>query len=112
MPAPTPLSAFMSLAPIEPVLVFGSSTDAESFQSRCRQGRIVAAQSGRWVYLPLPAGLQRVRTARGGDVAFEFDSHRNAAAWNLSIGEIGKIYASTKEKPRFDTSVYLGKVWK
>ncbi|KAF2488416.1 hypothetical protein BU16DRAFT_532211 [Lophium mytilinum] len=112
MPAPTVLSAFMSLTPTEPVLVFASNTDAETFQSRCRQGRILSAQSGRWVYLPLPAGLQRVRTARGGDVAFEFDSNRNAAAWNLSIGEVGKIYASSKEKPRFDQGVYLGRVWK
>jgi hypothetical protein len=112
MPAPTVLSAFMSISPLEPVLVFSSTADAELFQSRCRQGRILNNAPGRWVYLPMPAGLLRVRTARGGDVAFEFDSHRHAVAWNLSMGEVGKIFTSTKERPFVDQAVYLGRTWK
>ncbi|OCK75674.1 hypothetical protein K432DRAFT_397077 [Lepidopterella palustris CBS 459.81] len=112
MAPPTIITSFISIQPLEPVLVFASAADAEYFQSHCRQGRILPTESQRWVYLPLPAGLIRVRTARQGDIAYDFDSHRNAVAFNKSIKEVGRIFQSTKEKPEWDRNVYLGKTLK
>jgi hypothetical protein len=57
----------------------------------------------------MPKGLLRVRTARNGDVAFEFENRQQAKEFNASIGELGTIYAATKMKPNFDANVYLGK---
>lgn len=112
MPPPTVVSSFISIQPLEPVLVFATTGDAEYFQSHCRQGRILSEQSPRWVFLPMPQGLIRVRTAHGGDVAFDFASHREAVAFNRSIKEVGKIFANTPDRPQRDQIVYLGKIWR
>lgn len=53
----------------------------------------------------MPVGLQRVRTATNGDVAYEFDDARQATAFNLSIRGCGRIYGETRGKERV---VYLG----
>ncbi|KAF2788116.1 hypothetical protein K505DRAFT_366759 [Melanomma pulvis-pyrius CBS 109.77] len=108
MPPPTIISSFLSVKPLEPVLVFTSADDAAYFQSHCKQGRIFPDHA-RWVYLPMPEGLKRVRTAMFGDVAFEFDSHRHAEAFNKSIKDVGKTFPNTVEKPDMDRNVYLGK---
>ncbi|KAF2264930.1 hypothetical protein CC78DRAFT_579887 [Lojkania enalia] len=105
---PQVLTSFISLQPLEPVLVFSTPDDAIRFQERCRQGRILPDQRSRWVFLPMPDGLLRVRTARGGDVAYDFDSHRHAAEFNASIKGCGKIFSNTIDKPTFDRTVYLG----
>ncbi|KAF2201804.1 hypothetical protein GQ43DRAFT_19451 [Delitschia confertaspora ATCC 74209] len=111
MPPPVIISSFISLQPLEPVLVFATADEAAYFQSRCRQGRILPGQNQRWVYLPLPDGLLRVRTARNGDVAYDFERHAQAVAFNRSLKELGKIYPSTREEPEWDRTVYLGKQW-
>jgi hypothetical protein len=113
MPPPPIKSAFLSVVPSEPVLVFSTAEDAAYFQSHCRQGRIQPLPhmkwSNTWVYLPMPAGLLRVRTARSGDVAFDFASSHEARDFNSSIKGVGKVFSNTKEKPYFDKSVYFGK---
>ncbi|KAF2685998.1 hypothetical protein K458DRAFT_416360 [Lentithecium fluviatile CBS 122367] len=110
MPPPTIVTSFLSVVPNEPVLVFSTNEDAARFQSHCRQGRILPDQRHKWVFLPMPSGLLRVRTARGGDVAYDFDSHYHACKFNDSISGLGRIYQNTREKPIFDRSVYLGKL--
>jgi hypothetical protein len=57
----------------------------------------------------MPAGLQRVRTARNGDVAFDFAHHPQAVAFNESIKNLGKIIANTRDNPYWDRTVYVGK---
>src|SRR5262245_25688427 len=104
MPPPPVLTAFLSVQPLEPVLVFHSSDDAAYFQSHCKQGRIMSDQRSKWVFLPMPEGLLRVRTARGGDVSFDFDGHGNARRFNESIKGLGKIFQNTKDKPWWDRS--------
>jgi len=110
MAPPTIVSAFLSARPLEPVLVFETSDDAAHFQSRLKQGRILYTErpGSRWVYLPMPDGLMRVRTAAMGDIAFEFDSRGHASAFNESIKGLGKIFPSTKDRPIWDRTVYLG----
>ncbi|KAH7351433.1 hypothetical protein BKA66DRAFT_278279 [Pyrenochaeta sp. MPI-SDFR-AT-0127] len=107
--APQIVSAFISLQPLEPVLVFPNETDAAMFQSRCKQGRILPTARPNWVYLPLPEGLLRVRTARKGDVAFDFDTEKNATEFNKGIKSLGTIYASPKGDHGWEKVVYLGK---
>ncbi|KAJ4362057.1 hypothetical protein N0V83_010999 [Neocucurbitaria cava] len=109
MSPPTVVSAFMSLQPLEPVFVFPSDADAALFQSRCKQGRILPTSRQNWVYLPLPEGLQRVRTARRGDVAFDFDSEKHAGEFNKTVKSLGAIYASPKGDHGWEKVVYLGK---
>ena len=109
MSPPTVVSAFMSLQPLEPVFVFLSDSDAAIFQSRCKQGRILPNSKQNWVYLPLPQGLQRVRTARRGDVAFDFDTASNANEFNKTIKNLGTIYASPRGDYGWEKVVYLGK---
>lgn len=99
----------MSIQPLEPVLVFTSDTDAALFQSRCKQGRILPTSRQYWVYLPMPEGLLRVRTARRGDVAFDFDSEKNASNFNKEIKGLGTIFASPRGHQDFEKVVYLGK---
>jgi hypothetical protein len=110
MSPPTIISAFMSLQPLEPVLVFSSDADAALFQSRCKQGRILPSSRQSWVYLPIPAGLLRVRTARQGDVAFDFESEKCAREFNSGIKSLGTIYASPKGDHGWERVVYLGRV--
>jgi hypothetical protein len=92
MSIPLPKTAFLSLSPLEPVLVFSTAHDAATFQLQHKQGRILASQDKCWVFLPLPKGLLRVRTAKGGDVAFDFETMMQAAAWNKEVGQIGRVF--------------------
>ncbi|KAF1842863.1 uncharacterized protein K460DRAFT_396329, partial [Cucurbitaria berberidis CBS 394.84] len=109
MSPPSIASAFISLQPLEPVLVFFNEGDASLFQSRCKQGRILPSSRQNWVYLPMPEGLLRVRTARKGDVAFDFDSDKNANEFNKGIKSLGTIYASPRGDHGWERVVYLGK---
>lgn len=106
---PSIISAFMSLQPLEPVLVFASAEDAALFQSRCKQGRILPNSRQSWVYLPMPEGLLRVRTAKNGDVAFDFEHEKNAKEFNASIKSLGRIYGNPKGSYGWEKVVYLGK---
>ena len=105
------VSAFLSVTPLEPVLTFASEMDAQAYRSNRPIARIFPGQP-RWVYMPLPAGLVRVRTAQRGDVAFEFTTPEAARAWKASIGDMGSIHASTAARPDFDRGVYLGRILK
>jgi hypothetical protein len=106
---PTIHTAFLSVKPLEPVMVFGSSDEAFWFQDKVRQGRILADQSQKWVFLPLPEGLLRVRTAKDGDIAFDFDIPAHAGLFNQSIKGLGKVFQRTADKPKWDCTVYIGK---
>ncbi|KAF2824932.1 hypothetical protein CC86DRAFT_446983 [Ophiobolus disseminans] len=110
MSPPSILSAFLSVTPLEPVLVFPSSEDAALFQSRCKQGRIISSERPNWVYLPLPPGLLRVRTAREGDVAFDFESERAAGDFDRSIKGLGRVYENPRGERGWEKCVYLGRV--
>ncbi|KAL5116412.1 hypothetical protein ACEQ8H_005648 [Pleosporales sp. CAS-2024a] len=109
MSPPSILSAFLSVQPLEPILIFSSPDDAALFQSRCKQGRILPSSRQSCVYLPMPEGLLRVRTARMGDVAFDFDTEKNARAFNASIRHLGKMFANAKGDRGWEKVVYLGK---
>jgi hypothetical protein len=102
MSLPIPKTAFLSVSPLEPVLVFSSPHDAATFQLHYKQSRIIKSQNPCWVFLPLPQGLLRVRTAKGGDVAFDFESATQAATWDKEVGQIGRVFKG-KEKV-----VYVG----
>lgn len=106
---PTIRSAFLSVKPFEPVLVFDSQEEAKWFQDKNRQGRILPDQSSKWVFIPLPDGLLRVRTAKDGDIAFDFNSPGTAKWFNDSINSLGRIFPRTAEKPGWDRTVYIGK---
>jgi hypothetical protein len=99
----------MSVKPLEPVLVFSSDAEARAFQSNFRQGRIMSNHRSSWVFLPMPDGLVRLRTSRNGDIAYDFESHRQARAFDDSIGGQGRIYPSTRDKPVWDRTVYVGR---
>jgi len=109
MSPPPLLSAFLSVTPLEPVLVFPTPDDAALFQSRCKQGRILSSTRQNWVYLPLPEGLLRVRTARKGDVAFDFESERCAREFDKSIKGLGRIYENPRGDRGWERVVYLGR---
>jgi hypothetical protein len=57
----------------------------------------------------MPKGLLRVRTARRGDVAFDFDSEKSAMEFNESIRSLGHIYAGSRTDRWVEKVVYLGK---
>lgn len=61
------------------------------------------------MYLPMPEGLLRVRTARAGDVAFDFDSEKNAERFNLSIKLAGRVFESPRGDSGWERVVYLGR---
>jgi hypothetical protein len=109
MAPPAIVSAFLSVQPLEPVLVFSNPDDAALFQSRCKQGRILPGSKQSWVYLPMPEGLLRVRTARLGNVAFDFESEKCAREFNAGIKTLGSIYASPKGDHGWEKVVYLGR---
>lgn len=109
---PTIQTAFLSAKPLEPVLVFSSAEEALRFQDKVRQGRIYPNESQAWVYVPLPDGLLRARTTRGGDIAFDFDSPSHADRFNQSIKKAGRIFSKTHVKSKFDQTVYIGKTSK
>ncbi|KAF2125920.1 hypothetical protein P153DRAFT_389367 [Dothidotthia symphoricarpi CBS 119687] len=98
------LSAFLSVQPLEPVLIFTSAEDAALFRLRCKQGRILPDLPQTWVYLPMPEGLLRVRTAHMGNVAFEFSSGQAARGFNAGIKGLGEI----RGDPGEDSIVNLG----
>lgn len=50
-----------------------------------------------------------MRTARRGDVAFDFDSEKHAGEFNKTIKSLGAIYASPKGDHGWEKVVYLGK---
>jgi hypothetical protein len=50
-----------------------------------------------------------VRTAQKGDVAFDFDSEKNALEFNASIKGLGRNYASSRGERWVERVVYLGK---
>lgn len=79
------------------------------FQSRCKQGRILPSARQSWVYLPMPEGLLRVRTARMGDVAFDFNSEKSAKEFNVSIKHLGRVFENRKGDRGWEKVVYLGK---
>ena len=60
------------------------------------------------MFLPLPNGLLRVRTAKDGDIAFDFDSSVHAKAFNDSIKTLGRVFSKTKDMPTWDRTVYVG----
>lgn len=91
-PAPTIVTSFLSVKPNEPVLVFSSSDAAEYFQSKVHQGRILADQDPKWVFLPMPRGLLRVRTALCGDIAYDFETRGDAKIFDDSIKNMGRIF--------------------
>jgi hypothetical protein len=57
----------------------------------------------------MPEGLLRVRTARKGDVAFDFDTERHAIDFNNSIRGLGKRYSSPRGNYGWERVVYLGR---
>ncbi|KAL5436612.1 hypothetical protein PMIN05_006617 [Paraphaeosphaeria minitans] len=105
-------TAFLSVKPFEPVMVFDSADEAFWFQDKVRQGRVLPDHSQKWVYLPLPEGILRVRTAKNGDVAFDFDSPAHADKFNQSIKKLGRVFQRTHDKPKWDCTVYIGKTSK
>jgi len=107
MPPPRPVSSFLSVTPLEPVLVFESPSAARAFQSSIPVGRIYAMTPS-WVYLPLPQGLLRARPARLGDMSWEFEQPHQAANFHREIGYVGTVYSPSREKPHIDRNVYLG----
>ncbi|KAL5454660.1 hypothetical protein PMIN07_007447 [Paraphaeosphaeria minitans] len=100
-------TAFLSVKPFEPVMVFDSADEAFWFQDKVRQGRVLPDHSQKWVYLPLPEGILRVRTAKNGDVAFDFDSPAHADKFNQSIKKLGRVFQRTHDKPKWDCTVKL-----
>lgn len=102
-------SAFLSFVPLEPVLVFSSDVDSQAFRNLCSGGRIYH-EHPKWVFMPMPQGLLRVRTAQRGDIAVEFESARAAQAWNDAIKNVGTIERSSSRRPDWDRTVYLGKI--
>ncbi|KAF2449713.1 hypothetical protein P171DRAFT_351357 [Karstenula rhodostoma CBS 690.94] len=106
---PTIQTAFLSVKPLEPVMVFNSADEAFWFQDKVRQGRVFVDQSQKWVFLPMPEGLLRVRTAKDGDIAFDFDGPAHADRFNQSIKKLGRIFPRTADKLKWDCTVYIGK---
>ena len=100
-------TAFLSVKPLEPVLVASSPDYARHLRDRVDGGRIHSSHPT-WVYVPMPEGLLRVRKARGGDIAFEFEHSQQARTWNERIDKRGKIFGNTHDKPYKDRNVYVG----
>jgi hypothetical protein len=107
-PPPQPVTAFLSLDPLEPVLRFRTERDAKIYQDYYNSmGRIYPEQPD-CIYLPLPPGLVSVRTATRGDVAFVFKSVSEASAFNRMC-RVGRLYHSDLPgKGGYNRTVYLG----
>ena len=103
---PRPVTSFLSLTPLEPVLVFATAEDAEKFRKGCVAARRNSHEHPEWVYVPLPNGLLRVYTARLGDVGYDFRHAEEAKAFNAVIGEVGTIHDAMDKKHLH--RVYLG----
>ncbi len=99
-------SAFLSIKPLEPVLVASDPAFARQLRDHVHGGRIYSSHPT-WVYVPMPEGLLRVRKAKTGDMAFEFEHSHQARAWNEHIDKQGKIFANTYDKPNKDRNVYV-----
>jgi hypothetical protein len=102
--SPCPVSSFLSINPLEPVLVFPDVNEAWEFRHSCNVARILDAdQHPTWVYVPLPDGVVRVYTAKHGDVAYEFRSSNEAKAFNHAIKNVGTVFGDHSHR------VYVGK---
>ncbi|KAF2437166.1 hypothetical protein EJ08DRAFT_574340, partial [Tothia fuscella] len=86
-------TAFLSVTPLEPVLVFHTAKEAKAYQEYYNSMARIYPQQPDSVYLPLPDGLVSCRTARRGDVAFVFSSTCEAAAFGRA-SRVGRIYRS------------------
>jgi hypothetical protein len=102
--APLPVTSFLSITPLEPVLVFASEKDAHDFRANCNLARILHRRQPTWVYVPLPRDLERVYTAMRGDVCYEFHNHGAAKTFNTDIEDVGTIYNDR------NTKVYLANI--
>jgi hypothetical protein len=100
-------TAFLSVKPHEPVLVTSKPEFARHLRDRVHGGRIYSSHPT-WVYVPMPEGLLRVRKAKGGDIAFEFEHSQQARAWNENINKQGRIFGNTHDRPNWDRTVYVG----
>jgi len=100
-------TAFFSIKPPEPVLVASGIDSARYLRDNVQAGRIYSSHPT-WVYVPMPEGLLRVRTAKRGDVAFEFEHAPQARTWNENINRQGKIFENTRERPYRERIVYVG----
>ncbi len=100
-------SAFLSVSPMEAVLVFATPNDAWTFCSLSRAGR-VGTYRPTWVYLPLPRGLLRVRPGSRGNVAFDFARTSDAMSFQAMILGLGTIYPSTAFHSRHSRTLYIG----
>ncbi|KAF2084750.1 hypothetical protein K490DRAFT_48569 [Saccharata proteae CBS 121410] len=104
---PQPRAAFLSVHPLEPVLVFSSSAEARSYTGFNPLGRIYPRHTD-WVFLPLPENLMRVQTTRKGDIAFVFKTKQQAESWHREIGSVGRHYAEQGAAELKLRTVYVG----
>lgn len=122
---PLPLTAYLSVDPLEPVFVFRSEADAKEYQTyhnglariyRDRPRPFMPPylskgtnESAESVYLPLPPGLDAVRTSRRGDVAFEFKSAIQAEEFERVIKVGRRLLTDGLHGERYRRTVYVGK---
>ncbi len=92
--APSPKSAFLSIQPLEPVLVFDTPEHAKQLHSKCLYSRILhPTVHPRWVYVPLPAGLLNVFSEHD-KCGFAFTTLTDAEKFNNRVEDIGQIRES------------------
>jgi hypothetical protein len=90
---PSPLYAFLSLNPVQPVLAFWNEHDAKNFHHGCpATTHFIHDRPHNWLYVNPPAGLSRVYKSRDGkSFVFDFKSSSEASRFNESIRTFGSL---------------------
>jgi hypothetical protein len=95
-------TAFLSVKPLEVVLVADNHNYAKWLAYYVKDGRLDPAKDSHWVWVPLPRDLKLVRKGSEGNIVFEFDRKDSAATFLKNLGGKGFI-----KKGRED-NVYVG----
>jgi hypothetical protein len=83
--------AFLSVEPLEVVLVASDRLYAQFLSYRVTGGRLDRNSSSTRIWLPLPRDLKLVRKASKGNVVFEFKKQQSAKEFCKGLKGVGTI---------------------
>ncbi|OCK75632.1 hypothetical protein K432DRAFT_386058 [Lepidopterella palustris CBS 459.81] len=107
-----PIWTFLSLNPVQPVIVFPSASDASRFlaqyhsQNPSQKGAHIPLTHPHHVRLPLPNGLEYVRGAENGETTFVFKKKEEGEHWLKSLGGLGMMHVDGKKD--HERAVFIG----
>jgi hypothetical protein len=98
-----PLS-FLYIEDSNPVLVFADPTEAKNFCKSYHGAQIYGDPNH--VFVPKPHGLEAVRAAKHGELAYLFHYAKQAQHWLRKLGDVG--FMLEDGTPEHSRTVFIG----